>query len=304
MKIVFAGTPEVAIPTLERLVSEHDVVAVLTRPDAPHGRKREMTPSVVARRAHELGILTLKSSKFDSSVLAELSRLQPDLGVVVAFGGLIPRNGLDVPRLGWINLHFSHLPQWRGASPLQHEIMSGSSASHVTIFRLVEQLDAGDVLATGAFPLGAHETAGSALRRLSVDGAALVGDVVSSLRAGEVVAVPQVGPATYAPKLSSTQSQLVANNVVDSVYNLFRAVTPEPGAWIESSSGRIKILDCAPEYEVAVPMGRLVVANGHVLIGLKQGALELRRVQPAGKSVMRAVDWVRGIHSVAVWSFS
>ena len=304
MRIVFAGTPDVAVPSLTQLARGHDIVGVVTRPDAAQGRKREMLPSAVARRAHELGLVTFKRARFDTSLSAEIADLQPDLGVVVAFGGMIPRVARDIPRLGWINLHFSKLPEWRGASPLQHEIMAGSSVAHVTIFRLVEELDAGDVLASKASPLGAHETAGNALNRLGDEGANLLSTVVAGLAVGGVVGVPQTGRASYAPKLSSAQGQLLSHNTLEPVYNLFRAVTPEPGAWIDTTSGRIKVLDCAPEHERRVPEGRISVAQDHVVIGFHDGALGLRRVQPAGKSAMSAADWARGIHSLGDWYFA
>lgn len=303
MRIVFAGTPDTAVPSLERLVEHHEVVAVVTRPDAPRGRKRELTPSAVATRADELGIPLIKTSRFTPEVCAELEVLKADIGVVVAYGALIPEVGLRLPRLGWLNLHFSKLPHWRGAAPLQFDIINGATCAHMTVFQLVAELDAGDIYAVRESPLGAHETAGTALRRLSVEGASLLVDVLSSLGDGSATLTPQDGESSYAPKLTAVHSQLLSQAEVTRAYNLFRGVTPEPGAWIESTSGRVKVLECAPAHDARVAPGRLAFSADHVVLGFSNGALTLSRVQPAGKSAMSARDWVRGIHEPELWSF-
>ena len=303
MRIVFAGTPETAIPTLERMNSEFEVVAVLTRPDALRGRKREMAPSAVADRAAELELPVIKTNVFTDEVMSELGQCQPDLGIVVAFGALIPESALVIPRFGWINLHFSRLPQWRGASPLQRDIISGARSAHLTVFKLVAALDAGDVVGVRESSLGTHETAGMALRRLSNEGADLVEATVRSLEAGELFAVPQEGPVTFAPKLSTADAQLMSRSEVATAYNLYRGVTPEPGAWIQSTSGRIKVIDCLPQRDLHVHMGKASIEQNLVVLGFVDGALEVSRVQPAGKQVMSAQDWVRGIQSLKDWSF-
>jgi methionyl-tRNA formyltransferase len=303
MRIVFAGTPDTAIPTLERMNAEFDVVSVLSRPDALRGRKREMASSEVATRAAELGLPVIKTNVFTDEVRANLVELQPDIGIVVAFGALIPDSALVIPRFGWINLHFSRLPQWRGASPLQRDIISGARNAHLTVFKLVAELDAGDIVAVRESSLGAHETAGGALRRLSIEGADLVEDAVRSLEAGELVAVPQEGPVTFAPKLTTADSQLSSLSLVSSAYNLYRGVTPEPGAWIQSTSGRIKVIDCLPQRDLHVQTGKASIEQNLVVLGFADGALEVSRVQPAGKQVMSARDWVRGIQSLSDWSF-
>lgn len=303
MRIVFAGTPDTAIATLDRIDTNHEIVAVITRPDAPHGRKREMTESAVAQRATELGLPVIKTSTFTEEVTSQLRLHKPDLGIVVAFGALIPPPVLDVPRLGWINLHFSKLPEWRGASPLQRDIISGARSAHLTVFELVAQLDAGDILGVRETPLGAHETSGVALRRLALEGADLVDNIVKQLEAGDIVATPQRGPATYAPKLSTLDAQLSSRSPVESAYNLYRGVSPEPGAWVASTSGRLKIIDCAPTRDIHVQIGKVSIDQNLVALGFTDGALALSRVQPAGKQIMSARDWVRGIQSLNDWSF-
>jgi methionyl-tRNA formyltransferase len=303
MRIVFAGTPDTAIPTLDRMNSEFEVVSVITRDDAPRGRNRELTQSAVAARATELGLSITKTNTFTDDVLASLHSCQPDLGVVVAFGALIPEQALVIPRFGWINLHFSKLPQWRGSSPLQRDIISGAHTAHLTVFELVAELDAGDIVAVRESPLGAHETSGAALRRLGSEGADLVEEVVRSLESENMIAVPQQGDITFAPKLSTADAQLTARSPEVKSYNLFRGVTPEPGAWIQSTSGRIKIIACSPLRDVHIEPGKAWWNQDAVGIGFADGALELLLVQPAGKQVMPARDWVRGVQNLNDWSF-
>ena len=303
MRIVFAGTPDTALATLERLHTDHEIIAVITRPDAPRGRKREMTQSEIADRATQLGLRVIKISTFTDEVISQLRAYKPDLGIVVAFGALIPQRVLDLPRLGWINLHFSKLPEWRGASPLQRDIISGAKSAHLTVFELVAQLDAGDILGVCDTQLGAHETSGVALRRLALEGADLVYNIVTQLEAGGIVATPQRGPATYAPKLSTSEAQLSSRSPIETAYNLYRGVTPEPGAWVASASGRLKIIDCAPTRDLFVHTGRVSMDKNLVALGFADGALALSRVQPAGKQVMSAREWVRGIHSLNDWTF-
>jgi methionyl-tRNA formyltransferase len=303
MRIVFAGTPETAIPTLDRMNASHEVVTVITRPDAPRGRKREMTPSAVAEHATQLGLPVIKASRFTDDVITELRHRKPDVGIVVAFGALIPPPALLIPRLGWLNLHFSQLPQWRGASPLQRDIISGAQSAHLTVFELVAELDAGDIVGVRESPLGAHETAGVALNRLGIEGAELVEDVVDRLAGDGIVATPQSGPVSFAPKLSASEAQLTSRSSSENAYNLFRGVTPEPGAWIQSTSGRLKVIDCAPQRDLLVQPGKVSIEQNLVAIGFADGALELSLVQPAGKQIMPAREWVRGIQSLNDWSF-
>lgn len=308
MRIVFAGTPETAVPTLDRLLHDHDVVAVITRPDAPRGRKRILTPSPVALRAQHLGLNLVKSSTFTPEIVEEIRRLQPDVGVVVAFGALIPPAVLTLPKQEWINLHFSALPTWRGASPLQRDIISGAETAHLTVFRLVTELDAGDILTTRKSPLDKFETSGRALERLATEGADVVAEVLEEMASGDISAAPQIGLVTYAPKLTAADAQLHANLSLITAFNLFRGVTPEPGAWIECSTGRLKIVDCVPEepseQPAGVKSGGLTTRDDSVLLGFADGYLKLIDVQPAGKSIMPAIDWLRGLQNPQTWSFS
>ena len=178
MRIVFAGTPEVAIPTLRRLAAspEHEIVAVITRQDAPQGRKRVLTPSPVADCAAELGLEVIRANRLDQDVTDRIAALQPELGVIVAYGGFVREPLLSIPRLGWINLHFSLLPRWRGAAPVQHAVIAGDAVTGASVFQLVPAMDAGPVFQTFRTPIGAHQTSGNLLASLAVDGAGLVAE--------------------------------------------------------------------------------------------------------------------------------
>lgn len=299
MRIIFAGTPEVAVPTLRSLVAAgEDVCAVLTRPDAPLGRKRILTPSPVASAALELGIPVVRAARIDAAVSAELASYRADLGVVVAYGGLLPDSALSATSQGWINLHFSDLPAWRGAAPVQWSIISGDTKIGTTVFSLVAELDAGDVYSAALSPIGVDETAGELLSRLSISGAMQVCDVVRSLELGTALALPQSGDPTYARKLTLEDARLMMDAPADMVYAQIRGVTPEPGAYVEISGERLKIHRGAiPPDAPVVPAGHIELHSKRVWLGTTTQALELLQVQPAGKPRMLATDWFRGRHN-------
>lgn len=303
MKIIFAGTPEVAIPTLDALNARHEVVGVITRPDAPLGRKRILTPSSVAQQATQLGLPIHKTSRFTSETSDFISQSEAELGVVVAYGALIPESDLASVTHGWINLHFSQLPQWRGAAPLQRTIMSGATELGLSIFRLVPELDAGPVFESMSVALGATETAGEALTRLASIGSHEVVRVVEALESGTATSSNQLGQVSFGSKLTADDGRLRPEHGALSAYCTFRGVTPEPGAWIDSIAGRVKILECAMADDGGVTPGTLLVSPDSVLIGFADGALSLITVQPAGKVAMPAQDWARGLQRES-WRFS
>jgi methionyl-tRNA formyltransferase len=299
MRIIFAGTPDVAVPTLRALVAAgEDVCAVLTRPDSPLGRKRILTPSPVASVAFELGIPVVRAARIDAAVSAELARYSADLGVVVAYGGLLPDSALAATSQGWINLHFSDLPKWRGAAPVQWSLISGDTEIGTTVFSLVPELDAGDMYSAALSPIGVDETAGELLSRLAISGAMQVCDVVNSLALGTALTLPQSGEPTYARKLTLKDAHLMIEAPADMVYAQLRGVTPEPGAYVDISGERLKI------HRAALPTDAPVVTAGHielhskrVWLGTATYAMELLQVQPAGKPRMLAADWFRGRHN-------
>ncbi|MCX6494954.1 MAG: methionyl-tRNA formyltransferase [Actinobacteria bacterium] len=303
MKIIFAGTPEVAIPTLEALNARHEVVGVITRPDAPLGRKRILTPSSVAQRATQLGLAVHKTSRFTQETSDFIAQSGAELGVVVAYGALIPEHDLAAVAHGWINLHFSQLPQWRGAAPLQRTIMSGATEVGLSIFTLVAELDAGPVLESMSVPLGATETAGEALTRLATVGSHEIVRVVESIETGIATSTEQVGQVSFAGKLTANDGRLEPKDTARSAFNIFRGVTPEPGAWIDSTTGRVKILECTMAEAGSVSPGAVLASPESVLLGFNDGSLSLITVQPAGKISMPAHDWARGLQREQ-WSFS
>ncbi|GGF23374.1 methionyl-tRNA formyltransferase [Subtercola lobariae] len=295
MRIVFAGTPAVAEPTLRALAASHEIVAVITRTDAPQGRKRVLTPSPMAEVATSLGLTVIKANRLDDAVTAQVAALTPDLGVIVAYGGFVREPLLSLPRLGWINLHFSLLPRWRGAAPVQRAVIEGDFVTGASVFQLVEAMDAGAVFAQTSATVGAHQTAGNLLESLAVEGAALTSRVVDDLAAGTAVAVPQVGDAVLAPKLTLEDARLDWARPRAEVYQRLRGVTPEPGAFTVIDGERFKVLEAEPAHDaVALAPGRIQSQAGSVLVGTGDLPLRLVRVQPAGKNSMSAADWWRG----------
>ena len=296
LRLVFAGSPEAAVPSLEAvLASGHEVVGVLTREDSPLGRKRVLTPTPVAQIAERAGVPVWKSNR-PSSVTDRVAQAQPDLGVIVAYGGLLREPLLSTPRLGWINLHFSLLPRWRGAAPVQHAILAGDDVTGATVFRLVEELDAGDIYGRLTTTIGPRETAGELLGKLATSGAELLVRVLDALATGEARPEAQAGDVTLAPKLSLADGRIDWTEPAPRVLNRIRAMTPEPGAHTQVGGARFKIHAAAPAGSAAaLQPGRIVAVDGRVLAGTGSDPVELLSVQPAGKTPMRAADWWRGV---------
>ena len=294
--IVFAGSPAAAVPSLRALAaSRHDVAAVLTREDSPQGRRRELTPTAVAASATELGLPIIRANRLAGAATEAVTALRPDLGVIVAYGGFVREPLLTVPRLGWINLHFSLLPRWRGAAPVQRAIIAGDEVSGASVFQLVPELDAGDVFGQFTQAIGANETAGHLLDSLSVGGAELLVRVVNSLAHGVARAEPQRGDVTLAPKLDLPDAQLDFGQHASTVQNRVRGVTPEPGAFTRVDELRIKILEAMIlRDEPRLAAGQLELRDGRVVVGTASDPIELVSVQPAGKKAMKAADWWRG----------
>ncbi|HET6672376.1 MAG TPA: methionyl-tRNA formyltransferase [Agromyces sp.] len=302
LRLVFAGTPAAAVPSLERLAAgSHDVIAAVTRPAAPIGRKRIITPSPVAAAAERLGIHVIEAGSLGDDATGRIGALRPDLGVIVAYGGLVREPLLSTPAHGWINLHFSLLPAWRGAAPVQHALIAGDAEAGASVFRLVPELDAGDVYGMRSHPIRPEDTAGSLLEALAESGAALLADVVDAIAAGTATATPQAGKPTFASKLGLDDARLDWHRPAPEVLARFRGVTPEPGAWTTVDDQRLKVLeltaldDAADETEVAsLAPGEVSMVGRRVVIGTGTTPLELRRVQPAGRTAMAAGDWWRG----------
>ena len=299
MRIVFGGTPEVAIPSLDALAgSRHELVAVVTRPDAPSGRGKKLTASPVAQRAAELGIEVLKPQRpRDEEFVARLAELAPDCCPVVAYGALLPQRVLDIPQHGWVNLHFSLLPAWRGAAPVQHAILAGNKTTGATTFRIVLELDAGPVVATVTEPIRPDDTAGDLLHRLSVSGARLLVTTLDGIEDGTLTPTPQPesdGQLSYASKISVDDARIDWKEPADVVDRLIRACFPAPGAWTAFEGERFKI-NSARISDAVLPPGVLDVTKRSVRVGTGTQALALGEVQAQGKKPMAAADWARGV---------
>ncbi|WP_449277200.1 methionyl-tRNA formyltransferase [Leucobacter sp. GX24907] len=307
MRIVFAGTPEFAVPSLQSLVEAgHQVAGVITREDAPLGRKRVLTPSPVAIAAEELGIPVFKANRLDASAVGWASELGAELGVIVAYGGLVREPLLSLPALGWINLHFSELPRWRGAAPVQRALEAGEQRLGVTVFRLVEALDAGDVLTRDERDFAPGTSAGSALTALADSGTEALLAAVDRLAADPDAGSPQLGEASYAHKLTREDGRLELQAPVQRVLAQWAGVTPEPGAFAMLDDQPIKILElriseCSndrPGLDTVV--GSVLLQAKRAVLQLIDGELELVRVQPAGKAAMDGAAWLHGRGGEAV----
>ncbi|MER7795808.1 methionyl-tRNA formyltransferase [Microbacterium sp. NPDC096154] len=307
MRIVFAGTPEVAVPSLRALhAAGHDIAAVVTRPDAPLGRKRVLTPSPVAAAAEDLGLTVIKAARLDAEATDRIAASRPQLAVVVAYGGLVREPLLSLPPHGWINLHFSLLPRWRGAAPVQRALIAGDRVTGAAVFRLVPELDAGDVYDELRYEVPVGATAGDVLSALSESGAELLTRVVAGIANGTAVATPQVGEPTHAAKLTIDDGLLDWAQPAQAVLDRFRGVTPEPGAHTLLDGARFKILtarsagDEAPLRPGEVAPAASPAAKGAILVGTGSDPILVERVQPAGKPAMAAADWLRGARGAVV----
>lgn len=302
MRLVVAGSPAAAVPTLRRLAaSDHEIVAVLTRPATPQGRKRVLTPTPVAQVAEELGLPVIEAARVDDIVTDQLAALAPDLGVIVAYGALLRRPALETPRLGWVNLHFSALPAYRGAAPVQRAVMAGDTETAASVFQLVEALDAGPLYATEPFTIDPDATSGEVLAAMAETGAEVVARVVDDLAAGTAVASEQVGEVTLAPKPTVDDAHVVFDETAVRVHARIRGVTPEPGAFAHLGETRVKLLRSSVQpggTAASVPHlapGALALVDGRLLVGTADVPLALTEVQPAGKKAMDAAAWARGL---------
>lgn len=299
MRLVFAGTPQPAVPALRALLdSRHDVVAVVTRPDAPVGRGRTLTPSPVARVADEYGLEVLKPARpGDPEFLARLAEMGPDCCPVVAYGGLLPADALDIPRRGWVNLHFSILPAWRGAAPVQRALMAGDEVTGATTFRIVEALDAGPTYGVLTESIRPEDTAGTLLDRLAEHGAGLLVATLDGIEDGSVEAREQSRDhVSVAPKLSVEEAEVVWTEPAYALDRRIRGCTPAPGAWTMLDQARVKLGPVALRTDVTdLTPGRLRLTKTAVQVGTGTHAVELGDVQGPGKPRMPAAAWARGL---------
>ncbi|MFF2807798.1 methionyl-tRNA formyltransferase [Streptomyces sp. NPDC058000] len=302
MRLVFAGTPEVAVPALDALIASdrHEVVAVVTRPDAPAGRGRRLVASPVAERAEEAGIEVLKPAKpRDDDFLARLREIAPDCCPVVAYGALLPQVALDVPAHGWVNLHFSLLPAWRGAAPVQHAVLAGDEITGATTFQIERGLDSGPVYGVLTEEVRPTDTSGDLLTRLAFAGSGLLVATMDGIEDGTLDAVPQPEEGvTLAPKIEVEDARIDWTAPALRVDRVVRGCAPAPGAWTVFRGERLKVMSAAPAADYdgpALPAGELAVTKKAVHVGTGSHPVQLLWVQPQGKKPMQAADWARGV---------
>ncbi len=297
MRLVFAGTPEVALPALTAVAaSAHDLVGVVTRPDAPAGRGRRLTPSPVADAAEALGVPVLKPGHpREPDFQAALRDLAPDACPVVAYGALLPQSALDIPPYGWVNLHFSLLPAWRGAAPVQHALWAGDDVTGATTFRIVKELDAGPTFGLMTETIRPRDTAGDLLGRLAEGGAGLLVTTLDGIADGSLEARPQTGDdVSFAPKIGVDDARVDWHQPAAVVDRQVRACTPAPGAWTTYAGERLKLGPVTPA-DGSLPPGEVMAGKNAVVVGTGTGAVRLGEVQAVGKRPMAAADWARGL---------
>ena len=298
MRLLFAGTPATAVPALDALLaSRHDVHAVISRPDRPAGRGRPMSASAVAQHARAHGLTLLQPTRIgDPSFLGDLRGLAPDCVAIVAYGALIPPAALAIPPHGWVNLHFSLLPAWRGAAPVQHAILAGDDMAGATTFRLDEGLDTGPVVGSVTEEIRDDDTAGSLLGRLSVAGARLLVETIDRIEDGTAHPVPQpIDGASHAPKLTTDDARIQWTDPALAISRRVRACTPVPGAWTTFRGNRVKLASVRLDPSRTATPGEIRVERVDVRVGTGSHAIVLGRLQPAGRSEMAASDWARGV---------
>ncbi|MDR1214012.1 MAG: methionyl-tRNA formyltransferase [Propionibacteriaceae bacterium] len=298
MRLVFAGTPTVALPSLEALrQAGHTVAAVLTRPPAARGRSSRRLPSAVGAWAEANGVETLCPVRpGDRELATRLRQLAPDCCPVVAYGGLIPAALLALPELGWINLHFSLLPAYRGAAPVQRALLAGEDQTGLTCFTLAPELDAGPIWRQRTWPIGPRQRSGELLQALALAGADLLVESLAAAARGESPRPQSEQGVSRAPKLSPAEVRIDWTRPAERIDRLVRAAWPEPAAWSELDGQRLKLLAVQPT-DRTLPPGRLEIDRRQVLVGSGDVALSLLEVAPAGRKAMAAVDWARGLRS-------
>ncbi len=299
MRVVFAGTPEVAVPSLDAIAaSDHELVGVVTRPDAPAGRGRRLVASPVAQRAEELGVPVLKPDHpRDADFQAALRELAPDCCPVVAYGALLPQSALDIPPLGWVNLHFSVLPAWRGAAPVQHALWAGDEVTGATTFRIVRAMDAGPVFGVMTERIRPTDSAGDLLARLAEGGSGLLVATLDGIADGSLEAREQPAEGlSMAPKITVEDAQVDWRETAVAIDRRVRACTPGPGAWSTLDGERIKIGPLTPDADHApLEPGLVAVSKNAVHVGTATAPVRLGVVKAFGKKEMAAADWARGV---------
>jgi methionyl-tRNA formyltransferase len=309
LRIVFAGTTDNAVEVLRYLVEQanHEVVAVLTRDDARIGRKQQITPSPVAEYSTSVSLPIIRANIVDGAIDMKIAEFDADLGIVVAYGALLKRRTLEIPKNGWINVHYSLLPSLRGAAPAQRALIEGMRETGVSIFQLDEGMDTGPIHAQVQTIIEPGESAGELLSRLTKISITMLDECLAKISSGFATPQPQQGEATLAKKLSRADARIDIKDSAVQIENLIRGCNPEPMAWLDFRGEPLRVITAvaaarpASDY-VAAEVGEVVEIEGSIFVKTGSGLLKLIDVQPASKRVMRAEDWHRGINSRAVLS--
>ncbi|WP_138751680.1 methionyl-tRNA formyltransferase [Paenibacillus sinopodophylli] len=302
MRIVFMGTPGFAVPSLKLLLEQqYNVVAVVTQPDRPKGRKKTLTPPPVKEAALSFNLLVLQPERMrHADAVAAIAELQPDLIVTAAYGQILPKALLDIPRLGCINVHGSLLPRYRGGAPIQRSIMNGESSTGVTIMYMAEGLDTGDMISAVELPITDEDNSGTMFDKLSLAGAELLGQTLPSIVSGQAVAVPQQDDlATYAPNLTREDERIDWYKSARAIFNQVRGLSPMAGAFTYLNGEVFKVWACAESKGHAsnkslIPGTVLATDNEGIYVQTGEGVLLLKEIQPAGKRAMSAAEWLKG----------
>ncbi|WP_457637202.1 methionyl-tRNA formyltransferase [Oceanithermus sp.] len=293
-RLAFFGSPAWAVPVLRALSEAHDVALVVTQPDKPQGRGLKVASSAVAQAARELGLEVAKPRRLrrDQETAERLRVLDLDAAVVAAYGQIIPGALLEIPRYGFLNIHPSLLPKYRGAAPVNWALINGERETGVSIMRLDEGMDTGPIFVQEATPVGPDETAVELSERLRDRGVELLLDVLERLETARPR--PQEGEPSYAPLLKKEDGRIRWHEPAQSIYDRHRGVQPWPGSWFEHSGQRVKLLEMKPARGEGAPGEVLDVGRVSVRVAAGEGAVELVTVQPEGKRPMAAAAWARG----------
>jgi methionyl-tRNA formyltransferase len=303
MRIIFAGTPSNAAHTLDALVENGlEVVGVLTREDAEVGRNKTLTESPVALAAARHGIETFRSNRISAEAISWVEGLGADLGVIVAYGSILKKPILEAPAMGWINLHYSLLPKFPGAAPVQHAVLNGETTTGVTVFRLDEGIDTGPILAQAKLQIGKDQSSGELLEALTQLGSDLLLDTLANFEKRISTQQLQQVPTgeVVAGKISRSSARMNCSQPATAVHNFVRAMNPEPVAWFDYQGSPVRVLETALSEKVDLATGDATLMAGELILGCLEGAVKLVRVQPAGKKEMSGADWFRGIRQEVI----
>jgi methionyl-tRNA formyltransferase len=298
VRILFAGSPAVALPALEAVASVATELAVMSQPDKPVGRKKVLTPTAVSSWAQGNDVALFRPHSHETIAQA-VKEFAPDLGITVAYGRILRPEVLAIPAHGWWNVHFSLLPRWRGAAPVQHALLAGDLSTGVSVFQLDEGMDTGPILSQREHPITPGTTAGALLEELAHVGAILLAETLRKHHTGELHPTPQRGDETHAPKLERETGRITSRDSIDQARRRYQATTPEPGCFVSWAQGEqtLRVLDArAVDGPTATLLGAISQGPHGVGIALEGGLMRLEIVQPAGKKAMSAADWWRGVH--------